>query len=561
MNSLLQTSTVAAIATLLAAAGLVLLHRLRVQPVRRPVATLLFWQSATREQASRSLWGRLSRLRTFLFLLAILLLLGLSLSGLRGFGRKPALEPLVLVIDSGFSMSAKGDEGRTRTADAVALARADAENAGDRPLALIEAGDVPKVLASFRDPTVVTRRALESVQPSTQPADRSAAIRLAASLLSPAGTGQIVLYTDRPLPREPLSTSTRNALRVRTVGAPARNSAVLSAFYVSDAWRAGFGAIGVRLKTWGEQRGPLHVRLTLGTGAASHVVEREAMPSRDDEAVATFEGLPADGRVAEVELVGGDALAADDRASIRLPSQPSVAFNVEGAIPPALAAALSTIDSNGSGATVIDVLQTSGPSNENATRPVIVMVKGGDAGTVTGGDRIVPTNDAWTMDLPVEGAIVGRGVDLRSTSPTAVPLLRAGDAVVAAVERDGRATRLLLSDALFAEQSTLPRRPGFVLLLGRAVRSMAGWTQSPVSLPLERRITDPTGLGDPARDANLISGSRSDSDVTTIDGSRDAAPDAVGSNGRAFNLSIVTLVGAIGLLMLEGLLYATKRIV
>ncbi len=550
MNWPVQSIVLPAAAAVLGAAVLALLHLLKVQPPRRTVATIMFWRRASQQEHRRVLWGRFSRWRSFLMLLLVVLLLAAALSGLR-WPRDRRGEPVVMVIDAGFSMTAPAAEGRSRMSQAVELARADLSKLGNTPVSILSAGEWPQLLARPEQPAAVARLGLNQIQPQSAPAASSEALALAAGLL-PAERGHVLWYTDQADLPEELPQAIRDRVQRRAVGSAVSNAAILAVTFEPIDSDSPQGRLRVRVGAWGPSTQPVEVRLARGGDSVSQQAPLSAQSDGIGDAV--FEKLQADGGECTIGLVGGGAIAADDLATMRLPRRPHVAFRFDGEVPESLRRALLAIG-GGAAEDPAGILVTSSATPQTSGASVRIV---SGAAQVAAGTKVHLVDSPLTKGLGFEGAVCGAGTDLRSIDSSLVPLIGAGESVLVGMAPKNGPPRLVLSDALFSQGSNLPQRPGFFLLLMCACRQMSGWTEAPLSVPIERRMSDP--LWPPSQDSNAVApGSRRASDLTLA--ASEPKPLDLAASGFGLEPWQIALAAAVGLLFIEGLLQAKGRIV
>jgi hypothetical protein len=535
---------------------LALLHLLKVQPPRRIVATTMFWMQSTREQHRRVLLGRFSRWRSFLLLLLIVLLLGAALTGMRWPSERRG-EPVVMVLDAGFSMAARSGE-RSRLQEAIARVSADLLQLGNRPVAVVVAADQPQLLVGFGQPTAIIEPILQHVRTSATPACSDRALRLAAGLL-PSQRGSILWYTDKPDGSDQVPQSVRSRVLRRGVGSTLFNSAILSASVETADEPAMRCRLRIRVGTWGGSAQPLRVRIIRADTFASQ--EAAATFSEQNVGDAVFDDLACDGAAYQVTLLDGGAAPEDDQAVVRLPRRVPLAFRVDPAAPAALKQAAAAIETapTSPAHVLIDISTDVAPSPPD-TGGSIVVVTGDDevpAGTPAQLDVASPLASGLTL----ESAACGAGPGLHELGADAMSLIRAGGQVVAAFSSQQH--RLLLSSAMFSAGSTIPHRPGFFLLLMRACRQMAGWSPSSLAVPLERRCTDPLWppSGDGPGELTTVTGSRVASDLTVAAGLADPLALEHGQADSFLEPWQLALALAGGLLLVEGLLQIKGRVV
>lgn len=550
-----QPMLLALSAAVLGAAVLALLQLLKVQPPRRTVATVIFWRHATEQEHRRVLWGRFSRWRSFALLLLIVLLLAGALTGLRWPAGQRG-EPVVMVVDTGFSMGAM-TEGRTRLIEAIERIRSDVSQLGNRPVAVVLARENPELAVGFGQPAAVISPSLGRVNVTPSPSNSAATLLMAAHLL-PQGKGRIYWYTDRAAIPVEMTPDLRGRITRRVAGTTARNAAILGVTTEPDAAGDLFCRMRVRVGAWSGV--PQSIAVRLARSGRSEVQEAAAVIGDSGFGDALFSGLPADGQECQITLAEGGAVSADDRATIRLPLRRPVVFGFESEVADALRKALEAMQvGTGAGSAASIAVGTATTAGH---APLAVVVADDGQEKIAGSPADLVPGSSLVQGLSLEGAVSGQGADVRSIRGQAeiIPLIRAGGSVLAATSRDG--TKLYLSDALFAPGSTVPQRPAFMILLHRALREMAGWTEAAASVPLERCMEDPSWQA-PGRGSFVsVTGSRSASDLRIAD-SPDATTAPADTAPAVFPIDPwqLLLLLAMGLLVVEAFLQIRGRIV
>jgi hypothetical protein len=519
------------VAAIAAGAVLLILHRLRVSPPRRIVATTLFWKQAVREEHRRVLWERLSRWKSFALLLSILLLLALVLSGIR-WPAKESAGAVAMVIDCAGSMNVKGADGRSRLDLAIDRARADLANA-DGNVSVITAGAMPQLLNNKNDPPAVTDAALKTLKPEEGLSASRDALQMALALAGESG--KVRWYTDHNVVPVEFPEPLRARVEIQPVGQTAANAGIKSAVYKPAGAFALTGDLHVRIGSWGVEGTPVSVQLSIASRSPL------SASVQGDEAV--FRDVPASGEDATISLLPADAYPADSTVKLTLPRRPAIAFEYGASVPAPLRVVTELIaqSAKGNSAVAIHV------ADSGDTLPRIQVVRG--LSTVSSGTPIESSDERYHFD----DAVCAAGVDLRDVAPRAKVLISAGNWVLAA--SDGQ--RLLLSDALFADGSNCAQRPAFLAILQDACRSLAGWTDVPQSLSLQRLQDDPLWRRG-ASSAVVASDFTSD---LRVDQSPVVPASSTSSVHLRFELWQVILAIAIALLLLEMLLHLKGKVV
>ncbi len=173
-------------------------YLLRTRRRRLPVATLMFWTQAVRENRSRAWWQRLRHPLSLAVQLLILTLLVLALADPRRSVSGAGPTDRVIVIDNSASMQAR-DVRPTRLhwARRRAARWVSAMRMGDR-VAILTAGSTPRVQLGWTDHPATAQRSLQTIRPSDGPTRLAATIQLAQQLVAGRRDAEIIVLTDRP---------------------------------------------------------------------------------------------------------------------------------------------------------------------------------------------------------------------------------------------------------------------------------------------------------------------------------------------------------------------------
>jgi len=185
-----------AFAWALLAAPIIVFYILKVRLRRAPTSTSLFWNQVYDEKPPRSIWETLKHLLSLLAQLALLMLLVFALTDPIFRWQQTAAQRIVFVIDNSASMRAT-DVRPTRfeAARAAAIAACDSLRYGDQ-LAIVVAGDRPRVAVGMSDHIPTLKRVMADLDVSDAPTNLQPAIDLARRVLGDHAHGRTVLFTD-----------------------------------------------------------------------------------------------------------------------------------------------------------------------------------------------------------------------------------------------------------------------------------------------------------------------------------------------------------------------------
>lgn len=551
MNLIPTSIALAGAAAAIGTMALILLHRLRVRPVHQVVATTQFWTVAAGSMQPRSLFHRFSRWLTFVLLLGILLLLSCALIPALGAARQS--QSVTIVLDTGYSMSARNADGQSRLEEAIAQIQSDVGASSIDNMTLIDASASPRIVAQGSSAMVLSD--IEQFQIAGTPSNPSAALRLAFNAMRDPG-GQVFHYTDRAVPADSLPEEWKNRLATRLIGNQVPNAAIVNVLAMPSAIGGPSGSIVVRVVLWDIASSQLSVEMKDVGGLT--VARRAIVDAEAGEGTASFEDVVWDGRPVVVQLVGDSGIDADNTAAVVLPRRRVISFQQDGSLPAELRAALGVIG-RFDVTNQTSVIRVGESVEESASTPAIRIIREGTT-RVAAEQRITARADSLTADLEVEQATVGEGTAIDVNEEGIVPLLIAGENVVAAIDRSGHSPALLLSDSLFAEGATIVNRPAFFLLLQRACDELAGSTPTPRTVSLYRSMIDPTYKAAGVPEIR-IAGDRSTSDPTAAPRDESTIELMSGSATVMIPLATAALILAFLITLVDGLLIAKRRIV
>jgi hypothetical protein len=303
-----------ALALLLLAIPIVLLHMLRLRRQTAPVSSTLLWRLGQLDRQANQPWQRLKP--SALLLTQLLTLVALSLALARPTLARQQLQTdhAVLLLDASASMRAvdgsAGAASRFALAQTAALTLLDSMPTGAR-VTLIQVGRAPRVVAASTPDRAAAADRLRGLEPEWGRADWPAALALAAGALTDPDAAAFIL-SDGGLPADGLP-ALAGDVRYVLVGAPAANLSV-AAFSATGA-AAGPPQVFVRIDNTGAAA---EVLLSLYADGDLFEARRLTVPAAGSLPLVVaapdarrFEArlLPADGSAARL-----DALAADDRA-------------------------------------------------------------------------------------------------------------------------------------------------------------------------------------------------------------------------------------------------------
>ena len=526
-----------------AMATLVALHHLRAQPIRRPVATLIFWRAAARPQQARVAWSRrFTRPKTFALLAAIALLTAAALTADRWGRVGPADHRDVIVVDAGIDMAADDGSGRPLLRRAADAARADLGATSAAP-ALIAAGEQPILLSRGDEPVAVVRRRLDLLVPGAGASAAGLALQLAGSVQGWAD-GEIRWYTAQD--QLPAGLPGDVARRVRVHHLPALPAvAIVGLAFEPGVEDPSRGTLTVTCG--GRPTGPMTVVAQLDGDAAL----TRPVPADAGRATVAFANLPADGRSVAIRLTAAPGPAATHEARLRLPDRRPLTFRFVGDVPPPLrAAALALGTEADAGRIVVVAAGASVPTDATAAVAVV------DRGKPVAADEQLSfaPGTPWGRGLSLEGSSA-RGPAL---AVPGVPVLTAGRATLATLDETPAHRTLYLSGGLVAPAADLPRRAAYPVLLERLCRELVGRpSPSPIVSAL-RGAQDPLWPGPPDEPAGPAPVALPDAPPMVL---------AVGSvnvataETRHVPWAEVVLGLALALAIVETLLLAARRIV
>ncbi len=541
------------------AAVLVVLHLLRVQPRSVRTVTIMFWDDSLARPQARTLWQRFRHPWTFIFLALICTLLALALGEPRLHGNSGDRLTEVIVFAAGSSMGAPATSNRSRMDAARDAVWAQAcRLAPDDRLAIVVADPIPRVLLAFDESRVLARQRLFALRPPQLPAARENALRLAQSLLNGVENARIVVLTDQPDPVDAQRTTGADVV-YRYVGESADNAAIISVNYEFEPDAPLFGRFAARIGYWG--RAPRSVQVRISRAGGARLLDEVVALDPGGTRTVAVKHLPADGDTLVVELLPGDGLTVDDRTTFRLPLRNSIPVWIDEDVPEALRVALisnpyAVLTPGEASATVVARSDTAAVPGDRSA--IVVVTEGPE---VSADHAIHPEAHHLVQGLDFADASCGTGATLGAPREDLIPLLRAGDQLLAAFDEKPPAPRLLLASSLLAPDSDVTNRSVFPVFLARALALMNGWQDAPLVQTPEGNITDPLWPTRTPPDAEVTAmpGSRTVSDLTRTPTDDTAQPELATRYSLPAMFQSLLLIALVGLFV-DALLHTRGRV-
>jgi Ca-activated chloride channel homolog len=495
-----------ALAGLLLAIPLLLLHLRRPRPRTREVGSLLAWRRtpAAVGLASRRLGRPASSWLLALQLLALLLfVLALARPHTDG-GHEGSIR--AFVVDDSIWMGAR-EGGQTRLEAAESTLREELEALpGDQRVAVFLAGPETKLL--YEGGAAGALEAAARIPPTFGPADLAAALRQAAAVPGRSGAIELLRAPEDAAPR---ATGPAGVLRERVVGAAIADQGIADA---SGRCLPGSRHCQLFARVENTAKAPRVDRVEV-LAAGRRISEQTVHVPAGGSAPIAFEA-PAGARLT-LALVGGDPLAADDRAYVAVPAVEPVRVTLVGEKKDAepLARALLAVpgarvtlrtpadfrpaDARRAGLVVIDGREPRRPVPAGAAAVIRVdptRLPGGSVdgplarNRLSGADEASPALEGVDLD----SLTIGRGGARRLTLP---PWLRAvawapGGPLLALGTHAGRREAAL---ALDPADSNLPQLASFPRLIANLVDWSQEWAPATASAGLPFLALRPQGAG------------------------------------------------------------------
>jgi Ca-activated chloride channel family protein len=297
--------------------AIVALYFLRIRRPTRVVPALHLWPDQVRDRQANVPWQRLRFSWLLLLqLLAAAVLVAAALQPVLSAGASLARHSVVL-LDVSASMQAR-DVQPTRLDEAKNEIGAIIDQLGPQDrMTLVAVGPTPRVVASVVGDRDALHRALGDLGPSNGAADLSAALTLAAGLVTPGDDARAYLFSDGIV--GPIRTDSSSSLpfpvEYHRIGVSGENVGLTSLVVRTDAQsRAAF----LHLQNFGQQARSF----SLDWRADGKLVDVRQLTLAAGQAQDLVLPVPSDATVVSAHIDGGDVFALDDTvtAVARTPS-------------------------------------------------------------------------------------------------------------------------------------------------------------------------------------------------------------------------------------------------
>lgn len=289
---------------------------------RQVVATLRFWVSAEQSQTARR--RRIQQPFSLLLQLLGMALLLLAAAHLQFSRGVQATSDHVLLLDTSAWMGAR----LTRTANSPTLLDAAKRSAltyvdrvpGRDRIMVVRSDGLATPATGFETNREVVRQAIRDSSPGATALQLGQALRFAEQIRSRHGArrGEVVYVGPaRMADTEPPAAATN--LRVLRVASPDSNVGLRQVGVRPSATQAGTWEVFVTVRNDGAATRAVPVVLRFG-GAVAGSQQMAVLPGR--EQAATFAVRTRAAGILDVRIPQGDALAADNHASLEIPAQP-----------------------------------------------------------------------------------------------------------------------------------------------------------------------------------------------------------------------------------------------
>jgi len=525
----------------------IIFHMRHTTPVQRPVPTLRFWQMVAPAPTDDARFRRPPL--SLLLLLQLLAVGALALALARpavadawaGLTQRTEPRHLVILLDGSTSMAAidtETGEERFTAATQLALQRIEELRDGDVATVMVLGASVQSFEATDGTGLRTLEERLQEIPLPGGRADLNAALALTGNLMVPDLDNQVVVITDGAVAADPAIVEQVDApIELLTVGrASAANLAVVQLTARASGEMANETELYARLANFSDS----DVNATVVVFANGVEVETRGVPIPADDSVDfTSDALPAGLSRLRIELRSNesDALPADNAAELVLARESDLAQRIllVSDTPLVLQRALISLP----GAQVTTVSTTEHLRGDVSGGPFDLFVF--ESYTPVSASEIAapvffvhPPVDGL---LPVSGVMstatvqhvragdpLLEGVDLTGLTAGETPILdlSEGDAQVVEGESGPLLYRGVVPGTnepmvvltLDLQESTLPQRIAFPILMANVVRSLA-----PAALPASAALGDPVAF-EPRNGAVTVrivspSGVETDIPVTT----------------------------------------------
>lgn len=305
---------------------LILFYVLKIRRERRRIASVWLWRSAERDLLAKHPFRRLVPYVSLILEALALSLLAVALARPVTRGGELDSDHLALVVDTSASMAALGADGRPRIAEAREAALSALRRLPPGASALvISAGRDPRVVSPWERDLRRLTAAVERIEAGEVEGDLGRALALASDhLRSRAGRRRILTVTDGALARPDALRFAALPLEVVRVGGATENAAIVRVDINRGPSASGRDQVQAFALVQNFGRAPRSLFVTLSQrNTVTPIASRklDLAPGEQAPVVLGFDAAPGDeGMGLVLELSPADALAADDRAYVRVPA-------------------------------------------------------------------------------------------------------------------------------------------------------------------------------------------------------------------------------------------------
>ena len=301
----------AAFAFLLSIPIIILLHSLRYRRRDVQVSTLFLWEQVMREAHGSLGLRRLVQNLPLLLQLLLALLLTTALANPALTQSVAQSKDIILVLDVSASMQTRTPQGMRFDAARQHALEVLRNLPSGRQMAVIAAGQQPRVVTFFTDETALLRQAITALQPTEAPGNMREAILLALSFTQGRKSQEVVVIGDGAYQRLDDLDLPRSRIRhIRVAGGAGNVGITRFAFRrVPDATQQYEVLIAVKNFSREVRQVPLNLTLR-----RQRLLERQLdlAPGQEEVIVAELQGSLQG--VAQADIEVEDALALDNRA-------------------------------------------------------------------------------------------------------------------------------------------------------------------------------------------------------------------------------------------------------
>ena len=311
---------------------IILFYFLKVRMRRVPVSTVMFWEQVFEEKNPRSLWKRLRHVSSLIFQLVTLLMCVLALSDPRSANDADQQRRVVAVVDNSASMQVI-ENGKTRLQIAKErLAKTIQALRSRDEMAIVSVNSQARVECGLTSQSRNQRKAADQIMPGDCGSNLAEGIRLAQRLAAGDERTEIVVLTDDAAEAKSAAEQDRR-IKVDAIGESANNVAITQ-FEVRKTLGDSTGyELLIEVNNFANRETACRIDLTFN-GELQDVIPLKLEPMGVWSNV--LDGTSSEGGVfaASLNVVGRNAnrLAADDHvlAVLPQPQQLSVTLVTQG---------------------------------------------------------------------------------------------------------------------------------------------------------------------------------------------------------------------------------------